>query len=125
MLEYGANYGARLDFCQIRVGKADALSLSTSFSSFTTETGATSVTNQPKTDVSVIYFLLTPFSPSQTSKLTVPFPFFPLLAQPRSPSRLPPFSRQLYYKKYTVSLECPSDIFDLLASFRTVFNQPP
>lgn len=56
----------------------------------------------------------------------------PLLSPPHSPTpspplppHLPPHSRQLYYEKYTVSIECPSDIFDLLASFRTVFNQPP
>lgn len=56
----------------------------------------------------------------------------PLLSPPHSPTpspplppSLPPHSRQLYYEKYTVSIECPSDIFDLLASFRTVFNQPP
>lgn len=49
----------------------------------------------------------------------------PPTATPSPPPHLPPHSRQLYYEKYTVSIECPSDIFDLLASFRTVFNQPP
>lgn len=73
--------------------------------------------------------LLPTVFPSATSDVTVSFPFS-LLTHPRSPpfpSAPPPpaLSRQLYYKKYTVSIECPSDIFDLLASFRTVFNQPP
>lgn len=71
--------------------------------------------------------------PSATSDTTVSLPlYFPLLthpppltATPSLPPHLPPHSRQLYYEKYTVSIECPSDIFDLLASFRTVFNQPP
>lgn len=68
--------------------------------------------------------------PSATSDTTVSLPlYFPLLTHPPPPPplppSLPPHSRQLYYEKYTVSIECPSDIFDLLASFRTVFNQPP
>lgn len=68
--------------------------------------------------------------PHLTRQFLSPFTFpssltHPPTATPSPPPHLPPHSRQLYYEKYTVSIECPSDIFDLLASFRTVFNQPP
>lgn len=68
--------------------------------------------------------------PHLTRQFLSPFAFpssltHPPTATPSPPPHLPPHSRQLYYEKYTVSIECPSDIFDLLASFRTVFNQPP
>lgn len=41
-----------------------------------------------------------------------------------APPSPPPPPPRLSCEKYTVPVECPSDIFDLLASFRAVFNQP-
>lgn len=89
----------------------------------------------PFSSASGVWFWPSPSSlslhpPHLTRQFLSPFTFpssltHPLTATPSPPPHLPPHSRQLYYEKYTVSIECPSDIFDLLASFRTVFNQPP